>query len=292
MSQPRFPVKRLTPTATIPKRGSAQAAGYDLYADQAGTVPPCSYTENTIYKEVYTINRIPLIIRDVSVGKLLVSTGIAVKIPEGYYGRVAPRSGLAVKNNIDIGAGVIDSDYRGEVKVLLFNFGSQPFEFKTGDRIAQLILEKITTPEPEEVDDLDSTDRGAGGFGSTGVSDRVLPLIMPMERKATDPMPDNEFETFCKTYETDTLEKIKNNIHVSDPFKLQYISREQQDKLNDILKRLQSSNYMSDEDFVSFFREYLKSGNRSEPENMSFLTSSQKQKIRDFLNSMTSLPDA
>ena len=91
-------------------------------------------------------------------------------IPVGNYGRVAPRSGLACKNFIDVGAGVVDSDYRGEVKVLLFNFGEQEFKVNPGDRIAQLIIEKYTRTEIEEVaDDLDNTVRGAGGFGSTGV---------------------------------------------------------------------------------------------------------------------------
>jgi dUTP pyrophosphatase len=92
-------------------------------------------------------------------------------IPTGNYGRIAPRSGLAAKNFIDVGAGVIDSDYRGEVKVLLFNFSDVEFVVNPGDRIAQLIVEKYTRTEIEDVveGDLDSTERGAGGFGSTGV---------------------------------------------------------------------------------------------------------------------------
>ena len=102
--------------------------------------------------------------------KALVKTGLQIACPEGTYGRVAPRSGLAHKHFIDVGAGVIDADYRGEVGVILFNFGEQDFEIKPGDRIAQLILEKISLSEVEEVDDLTVTERGAGGFGSTGVS--------------------------------------------------------------------------------------------------------------------------
>ncbi len=92
-------------------------------------------------------------------------------IPIGNYGRIAPRSGLAAKNFIDVGAGVIDSDYRGEVKVLLFNFSTTDFKINVGDRIAQLIIEKYTRTDIEEVTegDLDSTERWAGGFGSTGV---------------------------------------------------------------------------------------------------------------------------
>ena len=97
-------------------------------------------------------------------------------IPIGNYGRIAPRSGLAAKNSIDVGAGVIDSDYRGEVKVLLFNLGDVDFAIKPKDRIAQLIIEKYTITELEKLEDhqeLSSTVRGEGGFGSTGVSNPV-----------------------------------------------------------------------------------------------------------------------
>lgn len=83
-------------------------------------------------------------------------------------GRIAPRSGLAVKHFIDTGAGVIDSDYRGEVKVLLFNHSEVDFEVKEGDRIAQLVIERIYTPEVVVVEELEESVRGAGGFGSTG----------------------------------------------------------------------------------------------------------------------------
>ncbi len=93
-----------------------------------------------------------------------------MQIPIGNYGRIAPRSGLAAKNFIDVGAGVIDSDYRGEVKVLLFNFSEEEFKVNVGDRIAQLIVEKYTRTEIEEVQDLSESERGAGGFGSTGVA--------------------------------------------------------------------------------------------------------------------------
>lgn len=83
-------------------------------------------------------------------------------------GRIAPRSGLASKHFIDTGAGVIDADYRGQVKVLLFNHADADYEVKEGDRIAQLVLERIVTPEVEEVKELEESVRGAGGFGSTG----------------------------------------------------------------------------------------------------------------------------
>lgn len=131
----------LSPGATMPTRGSDGAAGYDLYA-----------LEDT------TINCFQFI---------PVGTGVFIEIPAGHYGRVAPRSGLSVKHGVMVGAGVIDSDYRGEIKVALATLNGV-YEFKKGDRIAQLIIERIATPELVEVDSLDDTDRGDGGFGSTG----------------------------------------------------------------------------------------------------------------------------
>eukprot|EP00026_Physarum_polycephalum_P018445 Phypoly_transcript_20038.p1 GENE.Phypoly_transcript_20038~~Phypoly_transcript_20038.p1 ORF type:complete len:169 (+),score=27.83 Phypoly_transcript_20038:61-507(+) len=136
-------VKRLSEFATLPVRATKQAAGYDL-----------SSAQDTILK---------------AKGKGLVMTDLAIAVPEGYYGRVAPRSGLAWKNHIDVGAGVIDCDYRGNLGVVLFNHSDVDFTISRGDRIAQLLLEKIVTPEVQEVEDLDATVRGAGGFGSTQI---------------------------------------------------------------------------------------------------------------------------
>ena len=99
----------------------------------------------------------------------MIGTGLAFGIPVGNYGRVAPRSGLAYKNSIDVLAGVIDADYRGEVKVILANFSDNDFQVEEGMRIAQLIIEKYTLTTLAEVETLDDTVRGAGGFGSTGV---------------------------------------------------------------------------------------------------------------------------
>ena len=135
-------VKRLTHDAVLPTRGSNDAAGYDLYSTDQIIIPPTR--------------------------RALVGTSIAILMPNGVYGRVAPRSGLAVKHGIQVGAGVIDSDYTGEVRVVLFNHGDRDFEVKKGDRIAQLILEKCDTPRVEEIGFLEETDRGSGGFGSTG----------------------------------------------------------------------------------------------------------------------------
>ncbi len=136
-------VKRLYDTAKLPTQGTVGSAGWDLYSSVFGTVPPWS--------------------------RLLVATGISITVPPGTYGRVAPRSGLAVKNGIDVGAGVVDRSYTGEVAVVLFNLSDEPFTFKTGERIAQLILEKIDDQATlEEVSELAPTERGNGGFGSTG----------------------------------------------------------------------------------------------------------------------------
>lgn len=100
--------------------------------------------------------------------KMLVSTGIRMALPEGHVGLIWPRSGMAVKYGIDCGAGVIDSQYRGEVKVLLFNHSDGEYFIKQGDRIAQLLIQKVETVEFLPVDDLDATDRAEAGFGSTG----------------------------------------------------------------------------------------------------------------------------
>lgn len=139
---PPLLIKLLSEHAKPPTRGSQHAAGYDLYAAHPTTIP--------------------------GRGKALISTDIAIAVPAGTYGRVAPRSGLAVKHSIDCGAGVIDADYRGEVKVLLFNFGENDFQVERGERVAQLILERIWTPEVLVVQELEESVRGAGGFGSTG----------------------------------------------------------------------------------------------------------------------------
>ena len=128
----------------MPKQGSPWAAGFDLHSMEEKIVP--------------------------ARGKALISTGLAMSIPAGNYGRIAPRSGLAAKHMIDVGAGVIDADYRGEVKVLLFNLSDVDFTVKAEDRIAQIIIEKYTPCELVEVEELPETVRGAGGFGSTGVA--------------------------------------------------------------------------------------------------------------------------
>ncbi len=99
----------------------------------------------------------------------LIPTGIKLEIPEGYVGLIWPRSGIAVRNGIDTMAGVIDSDYRGEVKVLLINHGDEPFKIEKGFKIAQLLIQKVERVEFVKADSLSDTERGEGGFGSTGI---------------------------------------------------------------------------------------------------------------------------
>jgi dUTP pyrophosphatase len=135
-------VKRLSECATLPLRSSEHAAGYDLFAAESVEIPPG--------------------------GRALVRTDLAVAVPVGTYGRVAPRSGLALKHGIDLGAGVVDQDYRGTLGVVIFNLGEDCFQVEVGMRIAQLILERIETPPVVEVAELEETQRGCKGFGSTG----------------------------------------------------------------------------------------------------------------------------
>jgi len=103
--------------------------------------------------------------------RMLIPTGIAVAIPPGYEGQVRPRSGLAIRTGIGIvnGPGTIDSDYRGEIGVLLINFGKEPLTIRNGERIAQMVISQIFRVTLEEVDDLPATQRQGGGFGHTGI---------------------------------------------------------------------------------------------------------------------------
>ncbi|ROS00081.1 dUTP pyrophosphatase [Sinobacterium caligoides] len=100
----------------------------------------------------------------------LLKSGFSVMLPAGHYGRIAPRSGLAYKHGIDVMAGVIDIDYRGEVGIILYNTSEKDFIVSFGDKIAQLVVEAISYASPELVDELPETDRGEGGYGSTGHS--------------------------------------------------------------------------------------------------------------------------
>ncbi len=145
-------IKKLVEDAQLPIYGSQYAAGMDVFSKADDSIPPRT--------------------------RKLIGTGISVSWNSdirlddetNYYLRVAPRSGLAAKSSVDVGAGVIDYDYRGEVFVLLINnHNENQFEVKKGDKIAQLLLEKIHRPKIVEVEQHTETERGAGGFGSTGV---------------------------------------------------------------------------------------------------------------------------
>jgi len=135
-------VKKLVGSAMIPARANKTDAGYDLWSVESYTLKPL---ERKLFK-----------------------TGISVEIPEGHYGRIAPRSGLAYKHGLDVLAGVIDSSYRGEIGVILINLGDKDVYITHGDRVAQLIIESCRHPEMIEVDELGVSNRGIGGFGSTG----------------------------------------------------------------------------------------------------------------------------
>jgi dUTP pyrophosphatase len=136
-------VVKLSSKAYIPTKGSSSAAGFDLYSAYNYLIPPQD--------------------------KVLVKTDLQICVPYGTYGRIAPRSGLALNYHIHVGAGVIDQDYTGNVGIVLFNLSpTDQFKIDEGDRVAQLICEKITYPNLVEVASLNKTLRSGKGFGSTG----------------------------------------------------------------------------------------------------------------------------
>jgi dUTP pyrophosphatase len=135
----------------MPKRGTAEAAGLDLVAANDTPIGLAPGTHQ------------------------MIPTGIAMALPKGFEGQVRPRSGLAAKHGITVlnSPGTIDSDYRGEVRVILINLGQKVFEVTRGMRIAQLIISRVELMAVETKIDLEETDRGAGGFGSTGIQNRL-----------------------------------------------------------------------------------------------------------------------
>lgn len=159
---PELPVKLLTKSASVPTYGSEEAAGMDLYADFGSMRGDAAEPHgHPLFAENDFLHLEPGQHR-------MVGTGIAVSIPPGFYGRIAPRSGLAARNGIDVLAGVVDRDYRGELKVILINLGHDVYTISHGDRIAQMIIEPCERVAVQEVEELDSTARGAARFGSTG----------------------------------------------------------------------------------------------------------------------------
>lgn len=136
-----IPISNINPEAILPQRAHHSDAGHDLFSLDDCSLEPLE--------------------------RRLVKTGIKMAIPEGYYGRIAPRSGLALKKGIDVMAGVIDASYRGEIGVILVNLSDSQVELKAKSKIAQLIIERHWGAEWYVTEDLDGTKRGEGGFGST-----------------------------------------------------------------------------------------------------------------------------
>tara|TARA_B100000963_G_C22590397_1_gene655191 strand:+ start:1045 stop:1485 length:441 start_codon:yes stop_codon:yes gene_type:complete len=139
-------IKRLSKQVSLPKYETSGSSGMDLGAN---------INDNIVIDPGKTV---------------IIPTGLALSIPKGFEAQIRPRSGLAAKNKISVlnTPGTIDADYRGEIKVILINLGSEPFEIEKGLRIAQIVICPIVKAQLQEVDDLNKTERGAGGFGSTG----------------------------------------------------------------------------------------------------------------------------
>ncbi len=138
---------RENPPVSVPQYMTSGAAGMDLFAslEKEVTLEPGE--------------------------RRLIPTGISVAIPQGYEGQIRPRSGLAIQKGIGIvnGPGTIDSDYRGEIGILLINFGKEPFTIRNGERIAQMVISQVFRATLEELDELPATTRQGGGFGHTGI---------------------------------------------------------------------------------------------------------------------------
>ncbi|KAI5179688.1 dUTP pyrophosphatase [Nematocida sp. AWRm80] len=137
-----FRVKLLTAEGKVPFIATEYSAGYDLFAPSSGSIP--------------------------AGGREKVNLGISIEIPKGYYGQIYSRSSLAYKHGIITLGGVIDSDYRGELSVLLYNTSQEPFTYQANDRIAQMVIHSIFTAQPILTNTLTTTTRSSGGFGSTG----------------------------------------------------------------------------------------------------------------------------
>ena len=147
--------------AVMPSRGTGQSAGFDVSATESMTIPPRA--------------------------RRLVNTGIVAVPPQGTYIRIAPRSGLAANHSIDVAAGVVDADYRGQIKVVLVNHSDTAFDVKPGDRVAQLILEKIAADTVcRQVQVIGQTARGTGGFGHTGMNPNPTSTAETAQRLCAD----------------------------------------------------------------------------------------------------------
>lgn len=145
--------KKLHEDAILPTRNKEDDAGLDIYAVEDVEIPPSEIDRNMV---------------GVRIGRARVQTGIAVEIPKRYYGKVTGRSGLAFEDDIICFVGTVDSPYRGEVGVLLYNLTGRPYFVRKGDRVAQLVIERCELPTPEWSDELSVGSRGEDGYGSSG----------------------------------------------------------------------------------------------------------------------------
>ena len=163
--------KKLHPDAIIPTRANPTDAGLDIYALEDIIIPPTESVRSATFKKLLNNPDKPYVLeryRFIKIGQAKIPTGLAVEIPQGYYGKVASRSGLAFKSGIVAFDGTIDSSYRGEIGVLLYNTTDKPYQVRKGDRIAQLIILPCALLDPVEVFELSESDRGTNGFGSSG----------------------------------------------------------------------------------------------------------------------------
>jgi len=168
-------IKLLSEKAKKPTKGSKYAAGYDLYSTVDYQLKPL---ERYAFK-----------------------TDVCFSIPTDQYGRIAPRSGNALKAGIEVLGGVIDPDYTGEVKVILVNLGQEPFDVKVGDKVAQIIFEHWYAHEFLVVDDLAITERGNSGFGSTDMSDKTIKIPEAVKSALT--------EMYVKKHSEEVNPKVK-----------------------------------------------------------------------------------
>lgn len=151
----------------LPKYETVESAGCDLRADLWEVKEKFLFNAKVVRDQYSVIKNITI----APGGRALIPTGLQIALPVGYEAQVRPRSGLALKNGITVlnTPGTIDSDYRGDIGVILINHGTESFEVYQGDRIAQLVIVKVEQATWNPVDSLDETDRGAGGFGSTNI---------------------------------------------------------------------------------------------------------------------------
>ena len=183
--KPILLITKMTPDTKIPRKGSPNSVGYDIFSNECITIKPHKLQ--------------------------LVHTGISFKCPAGSYGRIAPRSGLTIKNHLNVLAGIIDPDYTGEIIVVMYNFGHEVQVLKTRQRIAQVIFESTINPTVEVIDKLPSTTRSANGFGSTDTlfpQPTTLNENTPNESATTIPSEDDELIT-------PTINSLRNDLNTS-----------------------------------------------------------------------------